>query len=572
MRRDVNDSNRTSSSNETIDSIQAAFASLDAASSNSYEKSIQERQSSQWNDDNYDESRQTQLNSLRAQPRQSLINQLIEEDNDNALRPLAGGPTKGEMLIRAKESYQIFTEKQAQAHQVDRVQSEDRNDSPSSHFILSSPQPGQGVRISRIPEQRSTQNFQLENRTIDGGTNTDEESEREATIAVSSGLVEESSNKKRTLSWAEKRDRRNARRRASPPMTRRRAALVANEQTEDVMQPSIPSLTNVETSVDITDPSNNEKAIQDILQRGTTGRKVAKNIKPNHSRVVLPQLDMTLTEPDSPQQNDGNDHSINTAAVRLDNDSQSRMDNQSSDTESEGEGNEVRPTISSAISSGSNTEDENEMVVVHTNAAEGNGAVDETSRIRTRKGAIKRKPTVKQARKEPKKIARQLEIETGNNPTVIPVREKGQRKKSNKNLLKGRPLFEGLNFVIIGYWTKVRMYEKLIEKHAGTLLKALQPITDVSSPPLLPQFDHGHLPTTNPDRITHIVYCPHGTYTPEPGIVREAIYAWKKEKGREFDLRNIQVVDSRWISDCISNCLRKEDLLSVNEYRIVFQS
>ncbi|PWN33323.1 uncharacterized protein FA14DRAFT_190485 [Meira miltonrushii] len=567
MRRDVNESNtnRTSSSNETIDSIQAAFASLDALS--------YPTQPSQSNNVNSPESRHERPTFLRAQPKQAFTNEIVTNDDD-AFRPLCGGPTKAEMLMRTQAANKAFSQRQKSAPQNERSLPDNSANIRPSHIILSSPQPWQGVistqNAGEVPEERTTPT-----RTIENDPKATEEVGRGATtadLALPSGSVENSPKKKRTLAWAAKRDRRNARRRPSPPLTRRRAALVVSgnnspsEQTEDAVQrsqdqdqTSTPFMPNTEPSVDITDPSNGDKTIQDALKRGVAGRKAAKSI----SRSLIPQLDMTLTEPPSPQQHDEEEHALHHATAPAMNESQSRIHEQSSDTESDGEGNSIRPIIPPAVSSGSNTEDEHEMLSVNRNAAERGGALG------VRDAPVKRKRVVKQARKEPKKATRQPEKEAGNTTEKeAAVPEKSQKKKSKKNQLKGRPLFEGLVFVVIGFWTKVRMYEKLIEKHAGTLVKASQSTTGAQSAPLLPQFDHGHLPDANPDGITHIVYCPHGMYTPDPKIVREAISTWKKEAGKSFNLQNIEVVDSRWISDCISNCLRKEDLLSAKEYRI----
>lgn len=570
MQKDVNESNTnrtSSSSSETIDSIQAAFASLDAAS-NLHDKSI-----SQLSNVNSSESRHERL---RARPRQSLTDEF--EKNDDAFRPLCGGPTKAEMLMRSKQAKRIS------AHHHERGLTDDSSDVRPSHVILSSPQPWQGA-INAIQEPEECT---MATRTVESNTRATAELEKEATItALRSGSVENSPKKKRTLAWAAKRDRRNARRRPSPPLTRRRAALAATDnnsltaQTEDVenqQQDENQALTllmpDIEPTAEITDPSNSDKTNQDSLKRDVGGRKATKTSK--SALRIAPQLDMTLTEPSSPQQHDdpaAEDHALPSATTAVINEAQSaqsRIHDQSSDTESDGEGNAVRSTVLSAISSGSNTEDEQEMLSVNNNANEGTNVLGGTSRIRVTK-AVKRKWVAKQGRKEPKKAVRQAEKQAGNPTEKVAVEDKGQKKRSKKDLLRGRPLFEGLVFVLIGYWTKVKMYEKLIEKHAGTLVKSSQPVTGAPgapSAPLLPQFDHGHLPDANPEGITHIVYCPHSMYTPDPKIVRDAIVTWKKEAGKEFNLQNIEVVDSRWISDCISNCLRKEDLLSVREYLI----
>lgn len=537
MPRNVKSSNKNktiSSSNETIDSIQAAFDSLDAAS-NLYDR---------FN------------HSLRAQPRQSLLNE-IEQDDDNAFKPLCGGPSKGEMLKRSKYANQILAEKRIGVRQDQRGTSDNSIYIPPSHIILSSPQPWQIVgspqNAIKDPKECTAVAESVENNPK--AVAQVEKGAAIASITVPSGSIENSPRKKRTLAWAAKRDRRNARRRSSPPMTRRRAALNASqnnspkeqvEQPRDDNQASVPFLPIVEPSVDITDPSNSDETIQDALKRGNATRKGTKS----KSRNTFAQLDMTLTEPNSTHQHD------------QDGQAASSIYDQSSQTESEGERNSFRPTIPPAMSSGSNTEDEQDTGLIQNTAI---AAADKTSRIIIRKKAVKRKRAVKQSRKVPIEVANQS---ADNSVRPVAVQERVQKKKSKKDLLRGRPLFEGLRFVVIGYWTKVKMYTKLIEKHAGIIINASQPLANSSPAPLQPQFNHDHLFDNNPDRITHIVYCPHGMYTPDPAIVREAISTWKKESGKGFDLQKIHVIESRWISDCISDCLCKEDILSVKEYQI----
>lgn len=590
MRREAFDSStiETSSSIGTLDSIKAAFDSLDAASISDQHQ----QDSSQSAHNSVENQNRTHLRAFR---RQSVTAEENVSTDDKSFRPLCGGPSKAEMLKRAKGTVRI--DREASIANVHPSDPSDRSNhmQPFSGSNLASPQAYDGVNVSSDIVHGSLQ-ITPASRMSDNRTDTNEqrtENKRNPTdIDVRSGPINHSPQKKRNLLWAAKRDRRNARRRASPPMTRRRAALasskiqeavgesenrVCHTQDEINMNKSFPSI--AETSIDITDPSNGDQTIQDALKHNTTTKEARKKIQ-SHPRTALPQLDMTLTEPDLLRQYDQGSHCedwIHKDAITGERGARCRNHEQSSDTETEDERSESRPTIVRAISSGSNTEEEHEIVSKRAEANKSKNAIKNAvgGSGEKKKATKPKRSNLTRRRKELTNVA--LEQEEEKSAGTQQKRQEERKKSSSKmqkrypkEIPKGRPLFEGFTFVIIGFWANVEKYTKLIEKHGGKMVKVNESLASSASfVPLSPQFDHSHLPDTNPEEtITHIIYCPHGTYIPDPDIVREAILRWKKENGRDVSYQKVGIVDSRWISDCISKCLRKEDLLSANEYRI----
>jgi hypothetical protein len=372
--------------------------------------------------------------------------------------------------------------------------------------------------------------------------------------------------RKRTLAWAAKRDRRNARRRLSPPLTRRRAALKEREisatptstlsvvsTTPAVRQGKAPRLRSSSPPPplrierpgersEMTDPSSTSASnVTNAIEQPASRRPAKRAKKP------MAVLDMTVSDAFEPQ----------TLVVS------SLCTQPSSQTQSEsGEQHLHNPLFVDE----SETEDEE---ISGTTAF----APSPTPAAPTRRRQVPRKrpATLSSARPRSKKST------TKSVKKVIPQRV---ARTTTGNAPQGRSLFTGLTFIVIGFWSKVKLYEMLIAKHDGQVIKS------------------GTASDEDMQRVSHVICCPHADFRPDTNAVRRAMAQWcndEPERCAGLTKRCTQghalLVDVRWISDCIEvsieiyckvkpssiirtylvftqKCATKDELRPIDDYRL----
>lgn len=552
--------------------MQAAFASLDAASS-SNEDALQHetlrRLVGSEEGGVYVDEVGSCATSLVAMPRQVT--------SDSRRRPLIGGVSGEEMQNRAQKRWQRWKDQERQSIQQDGVDSQcgEAKTLSGNHGALRFP-------FRRASDCWSGKALQS---TLMVAPVLGRSDVVVSTIPSGSESGRDRTTQRRMLTWAARRDRRDARRRPSPPLTRRRAQQQASQASAHMQRPasstlppanqskdghlippcsSEPARTDPSTTSEITDPSIGDGGSAEQSVAAKKHRATANGRRAAQTRVSRPQLDMTMTEPIAPQ--------IPTKSTPPQNDSTDSATQSCSQTQSEPDQrqervlhpNDLAIITSEALSSGSLTEEEADPSFMETTNGKRSG--------QGRRGL--RKPPSKQASWAEKELA----------SARIPARMLSvSAMRRTKQVARGRPLFEGLVFALTGFWGKVKMYEKLvravalcerllylahtylslcmqIDKHAGTLARRSGKGTDNTDPFA---------------GVTHVVFCPHGTLAPDRDSVYRAVKGWCHDRADYLaalqvclDSNGAELIEARWISDCIESCLRKDELLPVKKYRI----
>ena len=298
---------------------------------------------------------------------------------------------------------------------------------------------------------------------------------------------------KRTLQWAAKRNRRIARRRECPPFTRRQAQLQSGSLTQETN--AVPDMT-----VDVTDPSFGSEAGEVEVKRPRRETAAGKRRKKQP-----PMLDLTFTE------------QLRVGSGEEGNGCSQASSQTESDTSHNGVTSIARPVavtlshgrVQSRESSVTSSETEEEM------------PRDEVA------GTSKRL-----AKQAAPRVRRLTTAARGKAPPSKEAREKHAART------RGVPIFNGLTFLLVGFWAKVKMFEGLVEKHGGNVVRA----KDMADAEL--------------ERLHFIVACTHTGHKPKPSEVDKWMAQLAGQGKETADVRSLSrttpLIDAAWLSDCIA--------------------
>lgn len=529
------------------DSLKEAFASLDAASLERREYSLGSLDSlssilrgpaagQQWRHYSASQHSPTLLKARRRQ------------DGDNqstALRPLCGGRTLEEMEREVERRAAIDRSSRAQRHTQSRDYTNQASTSTAAYrgnsagpsfqaFPMSmAADESFGEELNTLSEEISTPGaHEPEREDLEGSSPLDD------TVGVALTASEPSASqatKKRTMQWAAKRDRRIARRRDAPPLTRsqaRQRGTQGNMAEAVENEISRPSTGSHDITAEITDPSIGGDDQPEMVEEVPPAPRRQKRKKKD-----VPALPLTYTEPEEAIKAPMNRESGESSMTQSDSGQPAGVINQVKGKAAASRYGAAGPApLADLEVDSSDTEEEEEQQQPAPQAMKKRQTrpmpdLEKSSRKKAKTGDATKGKALKAALVPKVKIA------------------------SNK-VQKGSTIFEGLRFLLFGFWSQVKLFEKLIEKHGGIVCKAKT----------YPEIDDAN-------KIDYILSCTHSGHKPRPNEMTR----WKGQlAGVEAEhlsqvtllFNTTPMIQADWISECIAKCLRKEDLLSVERHRI----
>ncbi|UZJ54349.1 hypothetical protein CBS101457_003669 [Exobasidium rhododendri] len=340
----------------------------------------------------------------------------------------------------------------------------------------------------------------------------------------------------RTLQWAAKRDKRIARRRRGPPLTRSQARQRQDEGeggsgtfppggTTDKSTPLPSSNRSENETAEITDPSIGSVGAEpvqtsDAKQRKSGARKMKKKKK------EVPILDLTFTEP------------VSNMEERLSSPLSSQTESESSiDRARTGKG---RKRSSVAPLTGKPSEDPLASSDTEEEEEEEEEVLSKPPNNLTKHGLAARGTT--RGTKSSKAAKIQGE------PATIRVKK--------PSVGKGSPIFEGSTFLVLGFWAKVKLFEGLIQKHGGHVVKeeAFKGAKELCGSGCVIACTHSGCKPSNVEIEKWIAHLAKGN---------------EQEKAKvETFFRKTEFIQAEWISECIARCLQRDKLLCKDKYLI----
>lgn len=392
-------------------------------------------------------------------------------------RALCGGPTLEEMRREALQS-------------TERARERKEKLGSSPHLTsFAAPQAAMGPSFDAFPLSIPEETQKLDQ--VDGSVVEHPHSASPAPPSPAADGIN-SQRPKRTLQWAAKRNRRITRRRECPPLTRRQAQLQGCGLTQETN--AVPDMT-----VDVTDPSFGSEAGEVEVERPRRETATGKRRKKQP-----PMLELTFTE----QVQEGSGQ----------------------------EGNRCSPASSQTESDASRD--------CVTSIAHPAAAALSKGKVRSRESSITSSETEEEMTRDEvagtsKRLAKQAAPRGRRLPTaargIAPSKERGDRHAART---RGVAIFRGLTFLLVGFWAKVKMFEGLVEKHGGNVVRA----KDLADAEL--------------ERLHFIVACTHTGHKPKPSEVDRWMVQLAGQGKETADVRSLSrttpLIDAAWLSDCIA--------------------